>query len=120
LLLVFQRPLLFGRVNQAKIIDASILLRRGAGFNEVGDGNGGEEANHGHRRKDKKRLTALAAVANSFPAFGAVDADAVRAGIGAVLKNLPKVLEGCRIDILAGHGFFLNCSTVLAKAPLTS
>jgi hypothetical protein len=40
LLLVFQRPLLFGRVNQAKIIDASILLRRGAGFNEVGDGNG--------------------------------------------------------------------------------
>jgi len=35
--LVFQRPLLFGTVDLAQVVDAGVLLRRRAGAHEVGD-----------------------------------------------------------------------------------
>jgi len=41
---LFQGPLLFGRVNLAKVVDTGICLRRFTRFDEVGNGDG-----HHHR-----------------------------------------------------------------------
>src|SRR5262249_42873354 len=60
-LVVFQAPLLFRTVNLAKIVDASVLLRRGARPNEVRDRDRSEEADDRHNDHDfherKARLT---------------------------------------------------------------
>jgi hypothetical protein len=45
---LFQSPLLFGRINEPQVVDAGILLRRGACPNEVGNGNGRKHADDSH------------------------------------------------------------------------
>ena len=50
-LAVFQRPLLDGAVDQAEVVNASILASRFTSFDEVRDGNRGQETddcNHDH------------------------------------------------------------------------
>jgi len=51
-LLVFQRPLLLGGINLAEIVDAAVLLGRIARPDEVGDGDGGQQADDGHNDHD--------------------------------------------------------------------
>ena len=45
-LVVFQRPLLNGAVDQAKIINTSVLARRFASFDEVRNRNSGQETDN--------------------------------------------------------------------------
>lgn len=49
---VLQGPLLFGRVNHAKIVDASIGLRRSAGFHQVRNGDGRQQPDNRHDDHD--------------------------------------------------------------------
>ena len=51
ILAVFQRPLLDGAVDQAEVVNASILASRFTSFDEVRDGNRGQktdDCNHDH------------------------------------------------------------------------
>ena len=43
-LMLFQSPLLLGPVNHTQVVDASVLLRRCAGADEVRNGDGGQQA----------------------------------------------------------------------------
>ena len=59
----FQGPLLSGRINLAEVVDAGIGLGSGAGFDEVGNRDGRQEANDGHDDHDlNQRKAALAVV----------------------------------------------------------
>src|SRR5262249_47491494 len=51
-LLLFHRPGRFGAFNLLEIGNASVFLTAGAGFYEVGDRNGGEQADDGHYDHD--------------------------------------------------------------------
>jgi len=56
-LIIFQRPLLDGSVNQTEIIDARAFAGVFAGFDEIGDGDAGKEAdnrNHNHNFNERK------------------------------------------------------------------
>jgi len=48
----FQCPLTCGRINLAEVVDAGIGLRGGAGFHEVGNRDGRQEADDGHDDHD--------------------------------------------------------------------
>jgi len=48
----FQGPLLLGRIDQAQVVDTRILLRGGAGPNEVGNGDGRQKPNDGNHYHD--------------------------------------------------------------------
>ena len=48
----FQGPLLLGTVDLAQVVDAGVLLRGRAGAHEVGDGDGGQQADDGHHDHD--------------------------------------------------------------------
>ena len=48
----FQRPFIDGRVNLTEVIDAGVLLRFGAGTNEVGNRDCGQKADDGHHNHD--------------------------------------------------------------------
>ena len=50
--LVFQRPLLDCSINLAEVVDARILLRGGAGLDEVGNRDRCQEADDGHHDHD--------------------------------------------------------------------
>ena len=52
LLALFQGPLLLRGVNQAEVVDAGILLRGRAGFDEVGDRDGGQQTDDGDNDHD--------------------------------------------------------------------
>jgi len=63
LLALFQGPLLLGGVNEAEVVDAGVLLRGGAGFDEVGDGDRGQQTDDGDDDHNlNKRETRLAIV----------------------------------------------------------
>ena len=51
-LLVFQRPLLFGTINLAEVVDAGVFLCRIAGANEVRDRDGGQQTDDGNHDHD--------------------------------------------------------------------
>src|ERR1017187_1690721 len=51
LLLLVQGPLLFGAVNLAEVVYTHIHLRRGAGFDEVGNRNSGHQADNRNERE---------------------------------------------------------------------
>jgi len=48
----FQREFIRGGVNLAQVVDASIHLRGGAGFHEVGNGDRRQQADNGHDNHD--------------------------------------------------------------------
>jgi hypothetical protein len=52
LLACFQSPFIHCRGNLPHIVDASILLGRSTGLHEVGNGDGGQQANDGHDNHD--------------------------------------------------------------------
>ena len=51
-LLVFERPLLHGAVNLAKVVDTGVLLRGRAGLNEVRDRNRRQQTDDRHNDHD--------------------------------------------------------------------
>ena len=51
-LFILQRPLLFGSVNLAEIVNAGVLLSLCAGTYEVRDGDGGQKTDDGHDDHD--------------------------------------------------------------------
>jgi hypothetical protein len=50
--IVLQRPLLDGSINQTKIVDARIFARGFAGFDKVGNGDAGQQADNSHHNHD--------------------------------------------------------------------
>lgn len=65
-LLVFQRPLLSGAVKLAEVIDASVLLRGGAGFHEVGNRDSRQKTDNGHDDHDFHQGEACVARCSDF------------------------------------------------------
>ena len=61
-LLVFQRPLLLGAVNQTQIVDAGVLLRGRARAHEVGNGDRGQQTDDGHHNHDFNERKARLAI----------------------------------------------------------
>ena len=51
-LLLLEGPLLFRTIDLAQVVDASVGLRGGAGFHEVGNGDRRQEADDGHDDHD--------------------------------------------------------------------
>jgi len=49
---LFQGPLLLGGINQPEVVDTGVLLRSGAGFDEVGDCNRGQQTDDGDNDHD--------------------------------------------------------------------
>ena len=73
----FQRPFLFGGVNLPEVVDAGIGLRDGPGFDEIGNGDGGQYSGHGDGWKQSNGGGALVAVADGQTAIFRVDADGI-------------------------------------------
>ena len=82
----FQSPFVFGGVKLPEIVDASVLLRGGPGFHEIGNGDGGQYSGHGGGGKQSNDGGALVAVADGQTAVFIVDAD----GIGKCSPVLTK------------------------------
>jgi hypothetical protein len=82
-LALFQSPLLLGRINQAKVIDAGVLLRGGAGAHEVGNGDGREQTdnrNHDHNFNERKPRLAGSFVFHIYFLIFLIDGVNVTAG----------------------------------------
>ena len=67
--LILERPLLDGAVNLTEVVDARILLRSGAGADEVRDGDGGQEADDSHHDHDFDECEALLAITIDLHVF---------------------------------------------------
>ena len=62
----FKRPLLFGLVNDAEVIDAGIGLRGLAGAHEIGNSHCRQQADNGHDNHDFNQGEACLGVVSNF------------------------------------------------------
>jgi len=64
--IIFESPLLDGTINQTEIVDAGIFAGSFASFNEIGDGNPGQETNDCHNDHDFNESEARFAIELNF------------------------------------------------------
>ena len=104
--LVFQGPLLLGTVNLTEVVDAGILLRGGAGANEVGNRDGGQETDNGHDDHDFHQREALFAgfiLFHNYIAFS---------------TSRPE-RNNWRVNIISNRSFIANCEPLASiKQPM--